>query len=305
VRAKTRHRRVRSVSGVRRTADTSESHWREEVTALNLRPENFLTLAVVACEFMDRLKTGPLLTKEASVMPNVEWERAYVTPPQSMATLLNCLDPTIQLPLSDEDMKQSSQGKENFSKSATTISQVLSLVNPATGMIDDATVSEHPGLKQMCGAAMASVPQLRLEIRSAADNIKALMVYRTTMYELLAAGKAGADKALFRAITINSDLVDVKWIADRIHRAIRDRDRTFLRKLGRAVEGKPLFHRLAQIGVILSMGWDAGLKKVSSRQLVGFLKEAGLQSIPKPTALERYAQRLGLRKYYLEPDRGR
>jgi hypothetical protein len=222
-----------------------------------------------------------------------------------MAALLSCLDPTIQLPASDENVELTSQEKEYFSKSATMISHVVSLVNPGTDMIDDATVSENAGLKEMCGVAMASIPQIRLEIRSAVDNIKALMVHRATMYNLLAAGKAGQDKALFRAITINSDLVDVKWIADRVRLAIRDRDHIFLRKLSRAVEVKPVYHGLARIGITLAVGWDAGLKKLSFKQLRVFLTEVGIQGIPKPTALEKYVQRLGLRKYYLEPDRGR
>jgi hypothetical protein len=52
--------------------------------------------------------------------------------------------------------------------------------------------------------------------------------------------------------------------------------------------------------LILIALWEAGLKKLTYKQIRGFLKEVGLQGLPTHQALERYAQRLGLKKNVIE-----
>jgi hypothetical protein len=51
--------------------------------------------------------------------------------------------------------------------------------------------------------------------------------------------------------------------------------------------------------------WDLGLKKLTYNQIRGFLKQAGLSQVPTHAALERYAQRLGLKKYDMDLPRTR
>ena len=51
------------------------------------------------------------------------------------------------------------------------------------------------------------------------------------------------------------------------------------------------------------MLWDLGLKKLTYNQIRGFLKQAGLSQVPTHDALERYGQRLGLKKNYIDPPR--
>jgi hypothetical protein len=56
----------------------------------------------------------------------------------------------------------------------------------------------------------------------------------------------------------------------------------------------------AKIGFILAALWEAGLMRLTYRQIRGFLKAAGSRGVPLPQALERYAQRMELKKYWIE-----
>ena len=48
------------------------------------------------------------------------------------------------------------------------------------------------------------------------------------------------------------------------------------------------------------MLWDLGLKRLTYNQMRGFLKTVGVSQVPTHAALERYAQRLGLKKYDID-----
>ena len=71
------------------------------------------------------------------------------------------------------------------------------------------------------------------------------------------------------------------------------------------IGSRPLLSKQAKIGFILSLLWDLGLKKLTYNQIRGFLKQAGLPQVPTHAALERYAQRLGLKKYDMDLPRTR
>jgi hypothetical protein len=73
-----------------------------------------------------------------------------------------------------------------------------------------------------------------------------------------------------------------------------------VRDLATALERRPQLRGNATIGFILLVLWEAGLKKLTSNQLRGFLKAVGIQNVPSHQALERYWERLGLKKYTVE-----
>lgn len=77
-------------------------------------------------------------------------------------------------------------------------------------------------------------------------------------------------------------------------------DPTELAKLAQAVKRGPRPPKHAAIGLILAALWDAGFKRLTYKQIRGLLKSAGLEGLPTAQALERYAQRLGLKKYVRE-----
>ena len=82
----------------------------------------------------------------------------------------------------------------------------------------------------------------------------------------------------------------------RIQQMIAGRESAVLHELARALESRPQLRKNATIGFILLALWDAGLKRLTSNQLRGFLKAVGVQDVPLHQALERYRERLGLKK---------
>jgi hypothetical protein len=67
--------------------------------------------------------------------------------------------------------------------------------------------------------------------------------------------------------------------------------------MAQSLKQEPAPRKHATIGLILAMLWEAGLHRLTYKQIRGFLKSAGLEGLPTAQALERYAQRLGLKKY--------
>ncbi len=99
-------------------------------------------------------------------------------------------------------------------------------------------------------------------------------------------------------------MINVEGIRDRVRRAVEARDTHFLRRLERALKPGPALRKSAPVGFTLAVLWEAGLKRLTYRQIRGFLKAAGFHGVPSPGGLERYAQRLGLKKYWTDQPRG-
>jgi hypothetical protein len=153
------------------------------------------------------------------------------------------------------------------------------------------------------------LPQLGnflVELKVTTDHVLALMTWGTTMRELLTLAEAGDDAALFKVLSVNPLLAYHAGIARRIQQATATQEHDFLRKMQRAIAHRPRRHKNAKPGFIMAVLWDAGLKYLLYSQIHEFLQAVGLQGVPSPLALERYGQRLGLKKYHIDPpeDRG-
>jgi hypothetical protein len=124
------------------------------------------------------------------------------------------------------------------------------------------------------------------------------------MRELLALAEAGDDAALFKVLSVNPLLAYDDGIARRIQRATATQEHDFLRQMQRAIAHRPRGHKNAKPGFIMAVLWEAGLKALPYSQIHDFLAAVGLEGVPSPLALERYGQRLGLKKYHIDPRNG-
>ena len=131
------------------------------------------------------------------------------------------------------------------------------------------------------------------------------MTWGTTMHKLLTLTEAGDDAALFKVLSVNPLLAYHAGIVRRIQQATAAQEQDFLRKMQRAIAHRPRRHKNAKPGFIMVVLWEAGLKALLYSQIQEFLQAVGLQGVPSALALERYAQRLGLKKNYIDLPRTR
>jgi len=161
--------------------------------------------------------------------------------------------------------------------------------------------------EEVRGVMECVLPQLEtflVELKVATDHVLALMTWGTTMRELLTITEAGNDTALFKVLSVNPLLAYDAGIARRIQQATVTQEHDFLRKMQRAIAHRPRRHKNAKPGFIMAVLWEVGLKYLPYSQIHDFLEAVGLQGVPSPLALERYAQRLGLKKYHIDPKTG-
>jgi hypothetical protein len=173
------------------------------------------------------------------------------------------------------------------------------LTDRRTGLFTDEAMRTKE-LKTVMESVQMQIGSFLVEIKTAIDHVAALMTWRTTMRELLAKAEAGDDAALFKVLSLNPLLAYHAGIARRIQQATANQEHRFLHQMHKAIEHRPHLHKNAKAGFIMVVLWEAGLKRLTYNQIRGFLKAVGLQGVPAHQALERYGQRLGLQKYYIE-----
>ena len=150
--------------------------------------------------------------------------------------------------------------------------------------------------------AQQHADEMRIELKAAVDNLTALLVWGTPMSDLLEAAEAGDASAVLQVLQVNSRLAERDGISRVVQRALKEHNQAFVKDLQK-VGFRPLLPKHAKIGIILSMLWDLGLKRLTYNQIRGFLKTVGVPQVPTHAALERYAQRLGLKKYHIDSPR--
>ncbi len=119
------------------------------------------------------------------------------------------------------------------------------------------------------------------------------------MSELLEVAEAGDDSAVLQVLQVNPRLAERVGISRVVQRALKGQNHAFVKDLPK-IMSRPLLPKRAKIGLILSMLWDLGLERLTYNQKRGFLKTVGVPQVPTRAALERYAQRLGLKKYHID-----
>ncbi len=122
------------------------------------------------------------------------------------------------------------------------------------------------------------------------------------MGELLEAAEAGDASAVLQVLQVNPRLIGREGISRVVQRALTEPNHAFVKDLPQ-IGSRPLLPKHAKIGFILSVLWDLGLKRLTYKQIRGFLKTVGVPQLPTHDALARYAQRLGLTKYHIDPPR--
>ena len=170
--------------------------------------------------------------------------------------------------------------------------------DPETGVLFDKTLSRSE-MQRLKREAQAHAGEMRVELKAAVDNLTAQLVWGTPMCELLDAAEAGDASAVLPVLQVNLRLIGRKGINRVVQRALTEPNHAFVKDLHK-IGSRPLLPKQAKIGFILSVLWDLKLKKLTHNQTRGFLKRAGLSQVPKYGALERYAQRLGLKKYHID-----
>jgi len=179
------------------------------------------------------------------------------------------------------------------------VHKIDELTDPKTGLVPDEVLAGDE-FKSLREVAESEQNLLIVEIRAWVDNAVALIATRRPMSELLVAAKGSggrADDALLLALQIDPQLISLDGIDARVQDKVRNRDGRFLRRLARALSSGPRLQKNAVIGFIVATLWEAGLKRLTSPEIRGFLKAAGFLGVPPPQALERHIQRLGLKKY--------
>jgi len=173
------------------------------------------------------------------------------------------------------------------------------VTDPATGLVHNQAL-ESTTFRRVGEVAHAEAEHLILEIRAWADNAAALIVKGRPMPDLLAAAKDGDDDALLVVLQINAQLITLEAMGARVGAKIQSRDGRFLRRLARALTSPIDLPKNAEVGFIVVALWEAGLKRLTSPEIRGFLKTVGIPDVPQMPALERHLQRMGLKKYSIE-----
>ena len=186
--------------------------------------------------------------------------------------------------------------RDTFTQVEATMKRLDALTDPKTGFFTDEAM-QRSELKAVVARAEQQADSMMVELKAVADNLASLIQTGQPMRDWLQSALAGDQQALLLVLSLNPWLSYHPGIANRIQEATAAQDHAFLHRMAQALKHglRPTKH--ATVGLILAMLWEAGLKRLTSKQIRGFLKSVGLEGLPPHQALERYAQRIGLKKY--------
>jgi len=279
--------------------------WRDRLEAKGWKAESLILLARIAAEMVDHAASGGLapageqmLTEQ---MPPIDWAKAYRAAPTFLAGLMTQFDPNITPLAPSDDQLVGVWLRTTLEKVDRLIRRLEHRTDPTTGLLFDEMFprSEMQRLKR---EAHAHADEMRIELKAAVDNLTALLVWGKPMSELLEAAEGGDDSAVLQVLQVNRRLAERDGISRVVQRALTEQNHAFLKELPK-VGSRPLPPKHAKIGFIMSTLWDLGLKRLTFNQIRGFLKTVGVPQVPTRAALERYAQRIGLKKYHVNSPR--
>ena len=246
-------------------------------------------------------KGAQIVSEQAATF---DWGKAYHDSLHVLTQVAQSFDPTLDAEHPSEDTAVGPLLQETMDKAKGIMEKVDSMTDQRTGLFTDEAMQS----KEVIGVMDHVLPQLGtllVEVKVATDHVLALMTWKTTMRELLTAAEAGDDAALCKVLSVNPFLAYHAGITRRIQQAIAIQDHRFLPKVQQAITHRPPLHKNAKAGFIMLVLWDGGLKSLRFSQIHEYLQVVGLQHVPAPQALARYALRLGLKKNTIEYPRTR
>ena len=276
--------------------------WRDRLDAQGWKAESLILLGRILAEMVDHAASGGLapagermLTEQ--ILP-IDWAKAYRAAPVFLTRIVTHLDPSITPVAPTDDQLVGAWLRTTLEKMDRLFRRLEHRTDPETGLFFDKTLSrsEMQRLKQ---EAQQHAGEMRIELKATVDNLTALLVWGEPMSDLLDAAETGNTSAVLQVLQVNPRLAERDGISRVVQRALTEPNHAFVKDLQK-IGSRPLLPKHAKIGFILFMLWDLGLKKLTYNQTRGFLKKAGLPQVPPHAALERYAQRLGLKKYHID-----
>jgi hypothetical protein len=279
--------------------------WRARLEAQGWKAESLILLARLSAEMVDHAASGGLAPAGERMLTDqptpIDWARAYRAAPTFLSGIVTHLDPSITPLAPSEDQAFGVWLRTTLEKMDRLIRRLEHRTDPTTGLLFDEMFprSEMQRLKR---EAQHHADEMRIELKAAVDNLTALLVWGTPMAEHLEAAEAGDASAVLQVLQVNPRLAGREGISRVVQRALTEPNHMFVKELQK-IGSRPLPPKHAKIGFILSMLWDLGLKRLTYNQIRGFLKTVGVPQVPTHAALERYGQRLGLKKYHIDSPR--
>ena len=277
--------------------------WRDRLEAEGWKAESLILLARIVAEMVDHAASGGLgsagermLTEQTTP---IDWAKAYRAAPTFLARMVTHVDPSIT-PLSPSDEQPLGDWLRTILEK---VDQLFRRVEPrkdaTSGLLLDETLPRS-AMQHLKREAQEHADTMRIELKAAVDNLTALLVWGKPMGELLEVAEGGDAPAVLQVLQVNPRLAARDGINRVVQRALTEQNHAFVKELQK-IGSRPLLPKNAKIGLILSMLWELGLKRLTYPQIRGFLKTVGLTQVPTRAALERYGERLELKKYHMDP----
>lgn len=280
--------------------------WRDRMTALGWKAETFLVMARMLASLVHDLTpqrlSGAGKRLGSEVFKTTDWDQAYRSRPTVLGQLTTGLNPRLmEEPPTKDRLGWGEWARDTFTQLDATMKRLDKGTDPKTGYFTEDAM-QRPELKAVVAHAEKQVEAMVVELKVTADDLASLMQTGQPMAIWLTAALEGDRKALQMVLSLNPWLSYHLGIARHLQEATVAQDHAFLAGIAQGLkqEGTPRKH--AMVALILATLWEAGLYKLTYKQLRGFLKSAGLEGVPTHQALEKYAQRLGLRKYVRDGD---
>jgi hypothetical protein len=287
--------------------ENQDERWRDRLEAQGWKAESLILLARLSAEMVDHAASGGLAPAGERMLTEqttpIDWAKAYRAAPTFLTRIVTHLDPSITPVTPTDDQLVGAWLRTTLEKLDRLFRRFEHRTDPATGLFFDETLSRSE-LQRLKGEAQHHADEMRVELKAAVDNLTALLVWGKSMFELLETAEAGDTSAVLQVLQVNPRLIGREGVNRVFQRAITEPNQGFVKDLPQ-IGSRPLLPKQAKIGFILSLLWDLGLKRLTYNQIRGFLKQAGLPQVPAHAALERYAQRLGLKKNYIDMPRTR
>lgn len=276
--------------------------WRARLEAQGWKAESLVLLARLSAEMVDHAASGGLAPAGERMLTEqttpIDWAKAYRAAPTFLAGLVKHFDPTMTLLPPSEEQLVAAWLRTTLEKVDRLFRRLEPMTDAKTGMFSDEVLPRND-MQRLMREAHAHADEMRIELKAAVDNLTAILVWGKPVGELLEAAEGGDASAVLQVLQVNPRLVERLGISRVVQQALKEPNHAFVKDMQR-IGSRPLLPKHAKIGFILSLLWELGLKQLTSKQIRGFLKTVGVPQVPTHTALERYAQRLGLKKYHIE-----